>query len=435
MPIVRQSVNGQQDSTSGDPGPSDPSDERIGSLVADRYRIERLIGRGGMASVYAANDTQLRRDVALKVFRPELADRDDMRRHEGEVGLLAALNHPGLVTLFDAVADDAGAVVLVLELIEGGDLRAVMDAGAMSGIDVALIGAAIADALAYSHERGIVHRDIKPANILVPTSTAGHTGARAKLADFGIARLIDETRVTAIGSVLGTAHYLSPEQALGGEVGPASDVYSLGLVLIEALTGARPHPGTGVETVAARLVSDPDLPSRLRPDWVDLLRCMTERDSNARTTAAESATALRLAAADPAPAIALATDDLPEPTLLMPAALVTVAPATAITEVLGDRAAAIPLTAASVETPADSPAVPAAAAAQTPPRTARRNPAAIAAVTVIAALLLAGGGIALGLQLTTAVTPGASTTEPPNYPEVDGTLGNHLDQLQQSVAP
>lgn len=427
---MRQSRNGQQD-----PTPSDRSDERIGSLVADRYRIERLIGRGGMASVYAAYDTQLRRDVALKLFRPELADRDDIRRHEGEVGLLAALNHPGLVTLFDAVSDDDGAAVLVLELIEGGDLRAVMDAGAMSGVDVALIGAAIADALAYSHERGIVHRDIKPANILVPTSTAGHTGARAKLADFGIARLIDETRVTAIGSVLGTAHYLSPEQALGDEVGPASDVYSLGLVLIEALTGTRPHSGTGVETVAARLVSDPHLPSRLRPDWVDLLRWMTERDSDARTTAAESATRLRLAAADPAPAIALATDDLLEPTQLMPAASVAVASTTAITEVLGNRAAAPLLTVASVETPTDSPAVTAAAAAETPPRTTRRNPASIAAIVVIAALLLAGGGVAVGMQLSTPVAPAASTTEPPTYPEVGGTLGDHLLQLQQSVAP
>ncbi len=418
---MRQSKNGHQDLT-----PSERNDERIGSLVADRYRIDRLIGRGGMASVYAANDTQLRRDVALKVFRPELADRDDMRRHEGEVGLLAALNHPALVTLFDAVADDAGAVVLVLELIEGGDLRAVMDAGAVSGVDVALIGAAIADALAYSHERGIVHRDIKPANILVPTSTAGHTGARAKLADFGIARLIDENRVTAIGSVVGTAHYLSPEQALGGEVGPPSDVYSLGLVLIEALIGARPHPGTGVETVAARLVSDPDLPSRLRPDWVELLRCMTKRDPDARTTAAESATRLRLAAADPAPAIALATDDLLEPTLLeptllMPAASATVASATAITEVLGGRVAAVPLTAAT--------------AAQKPLRTARRKPAAIAAIVVIAALLLAGGSVAVGMQLSTPVAPAASTTEPPTYPEVGGTLGDHLLQLQQSVAP
>ena len=157
------STNGQQDSTL-----RDRSDPRIGSLVAARYRVERLIGRGGMASVYAAQDTQLRRAVALKIFRPELADRDDMRRHEGEVTMLAALNHPSLVTLFDAVADEDGAAVLVLELIEGGDLRAAMDAGAMPGVDVALIGAAISDALAYSHERGIVHRDIKPPTFSCP---------------------------------------------------------------------------------------------------------------------------------------------------------------------------------------------------------------------------------------------------------------------------
>ena len=420
------STNGQQDSTS-----RDRSDPRIGSLVAARYHVERLIGRGGMASVYAAQDTQLRRAVALKIFRPELADRDDMRRHEGEVGMLAALNHPGLVTLFDAVADEDGGAVLVLELIEGGDLRAVMDAGAMSGVDVALIGATISDALAYSHDRGIVHRDIKPANILVPTSRAGHTGARAKLADFGIARLIDETRVTAIGSVLGTAHYLSPEQALGGTVGPASDVYSLGLVLLEALTGARPHPGTGVEAVAARLSQDPALPDGLRLDWVDLLRGMTDRDPEARTSAADAAGRLRLAASDPTTAIGLAADAPLEPTLKMPASALAPQHATARTEVLGAGVPAAPSTETTVAMPMASPA---ATDTRTPPRTTRRNPAIIAAV-VVATLMLVGAGITLSVQLAAPAAPAASTTETPTFPEVDGTLGDHLRQLQQSVAP
>jgi serine/threonine protein kinase len=396
-------TNGQQDQTL-----RDRDDPRIGSLVADRYRVERRVGRGGMASVYAAHDTQLRRAVALKIFRPELADRDDIRRHEGEVAMLATLNHPGLVTLFDAVADADGAAVLVLELIEGGDLRTVIDAGAMAGVDVALIGAAISDALAYSHDRGIVHRDIKPANILVPTSGAGHTGARAKLADFGIARLIDETRVTAIGSVLGTAHYLSPEQALGTTVGPASDVYSLGLVLLEALTGQRPHPGSGVETVAARLSQDPALPQGLRHDWVDLLRSMTDRNAEARPSAAAAADRLRLAAGDPTAAIALTTGASLEPTQKMPAHSLLPGLGTAPTEVR--------------------------TAAHTSTRTARRNPVIIAAV-VAGALLLTGAGITLAVQLAAPAASTAPTTEPPAFPEVGGTIGEHLRQLQQSVAP
>jgi serine/threonine protein kinase len=396
-------TNGQQDSTL-----RDRDDPRIGSLVAARYRVERLVGRGGMASVYAAHDTQLGREVALKIFRPELADRDDMRRHEGEVGMLAALNHPGLVTLFDAVADEVGGAVLVLEFIDGGDLRAVIDAGAMAGVDVALIGAVISDALAYSHDRGIVHRDIKPANILVPTSGAGHTGARAKLADFGIARLIDETRVTAVGSVLGTAHYLSPEQALGTTVGPASDVYSLGLVLLEALTGQRPHPGSGVETVAARLSQDPTLPEGLRPDWVALLRSMTDRNAEARPSAAEAADRLRLAADDPTTAIALTTGASLESTQKMPAYSLTPERTTMPTEVR--------------------------TAAHTSTRTARRRPVIIAAA-VASALLLTGVGLTLGLQLAAPTAATAPTTDPPAFPDVGGTIGEHLRQLQQSVAP
>ena len=241
--------------------------------------------------------------------------------------------------------------------------------------------------------------------------------------------------MTAIGSVLGTAHYLSPEQALGGSVGPASDVYSLGLVLLEALTGARPHPGTGVEAVAARLSHDPALPDGLRPDWVDLLRGMTDRDPEARTSAADAAGRLHLAASNPTTAIGLAADAPLEPTLKMPTSLLAPQHATARSEVLGESlsasAAAAPPTETTVAMPMASPA---ATKTKAPARATRRNPAIIA-VVVVAALLLAGGGIALGVQLAAPAAPAATTTETPTFPDVDGTLGDHLRQLQQSVAP
>lgn len=445
------------------------TDGRIGELVAGRYRVERLIGRGGMSTVYEAADENIPRRVALKVFRPELTDDDDMRRHEGEVGLLASLNHPGLVTLFDAVADEDGSAVLVLELVTGGDMRTAMDAGALPGEEVAVIGAAVADALAYSHDRGIVHRDVKPGNILVPERASADTGARAKLADFGIARLIDETRMTATGSVLGTAHYLSPEQAVGGAVGPASDVYSLGLVLLEALTGERAFPGSGVESAAARLARDPILPARLAPEWVELLRGMTAREPDARLTARDAAELLRSAAA--IPSLPASPDEGLDPTLRLPVAVpatgsdaataamgaagadpsvgAAVPTATAATEAMSPSLPAPPPPAAGSR-PAPVASAPAPSARATPSRSAaptaaerpetgaltalRRRPV-VTIVGAAASLLVAGAALAALYGATTGSAARIDAENPPEYAVVEGTLGEHLEQLQRSVEP
>ena len=435
-------------------------------LIAGRYRIERLIGRGGMSTVYEAADENIPRHVALKVFRPELADNHDMQRHEGEVGMLASLNHPGLVTLFDAVADDDGNAVLVLELVTGGDLRTAMDTGPLSSAEVAVIGAAVADALAYSHDRGIVHRDVKPGNILVPERDGSDTGPRAKLADFGIARLIDETRMTATGSVLGTAHYLSPEQAVGGTVGAASDVYSLGLVLLEALTGERPFPGTGVESAAARLARDPILPARLDPAWVSLLRGMTKREPDARLTASEAAEMLRQAAT--VPAIAPASDEVLDATLRLP---LSTAAAPEVASAMARAASADEATVAddalvAPETPSDHTAVTtvmpllasAAASADRPGAssastsapsspgtgTRRATTGALTAlrrrpVVAIGGLIVSVIAAVLGVMLLVNITAGSAARveaeTPPEYAVVEGTLGEHLEQLQRSVEP
>ena len=215
--------------------------------------------------------------------------------------LLASLSHPGLVTLFDAGKDDAGRddgeageprAFLVMELIDGPDLRKrLRECERLESAEAAYVGAELAGALAYIHGRGVIHRDVKPANILLPPAVAG-TLPRAKLTDFGIARMIDGARITAANATLGTANYLSPEQASAQEVGPSCDIYSLGLVLLECVTGRIEFGGSAVEAAVARLSRDPDIPGYLGHHWQTLLTGMTARDPDQRPTAAEVSAAL-----------------------------------------------------------------------------------------------------------------------------------------------
>ncbi|GMA95462.1 hypothetical protein GCM10025881_22860 [Pseudolysinimonas kribbensis] len=205
------------------------------------------------------------------------------------------------MTLFDAVSDDRGRGVLVLEYVHGSDVRARLARGPLPPPEVAAIGADVARALAYIHGQGVVHRDISPANILLPDDNA--SGPTAKLTDLGIARLVDDAKITATGSVIGTAGYMSPEQAEGRPATPAGDVYSLGLVLLECLTGRREFPGSGVESAVARLARDPAIPPALPAAWQELLRTMTARDPDGRPTAAEAAQRLSALVSLQAPAL------------------------------------------------------------------------------------------------------------------------------------
>ncbi len=254
-------------------------------LLGGRYELGPLLGRGGMADVHLATDTVLGRDVAAKVFKPHVEDVD---RTSSEVRLLASLNHPGLVSLYDAGTADGGSPWLVMELIDGPTLAACCVDGSLGPDRVATFGADLAEALAHCHERGVVHRDVKPANILITSSD------RAKLTDFGIARLVDAARHTATGLTVGTAPYFSPEQVRGTEVGPPSDVYSLGLVLLECLTGRREYAEqNAVACAVARLHRSPDVPPSLPAPWPELLTAMTADEPAERPTAAEVATILR----------------------------------------------------------------------------------------------------------------------------------------------
>ena len=233
-----------------------------------------------MGTVYRALDTRLDRPVAIKLLRN--ADGGDDERFAAEVRLLARFAHPNLVRILDAGEID-DRPFLVMELIEGSTLARRVADGPLPPGEVASIGAGIAAALGQVHAEGIVHRDVKPANVLLDRAGTPF------LADFGIARLVDTTGLTATGLLLGTPAYLAPEQVQGAGVGPPTDVYALGLTLLESLTGRRSFEGTASEITAARLHRDPPIPAELDGRWRSVLVAMTTRQPEYRLSAPDAA--------------------------------------------------------------------------------------------------------------------------------------------------
>ena len=234
----------------------------IGTVLGGRYRLVELLGQGGMATIYRARDNKLERDVAVKVLRPEYgADPDFIDRFRHEAQSAASLNHPGIVAAYDYGTDPVGPFI-VMELVEGEDLATIIRrTGALPPRAAARLVAQSARALAAAHDRGFVHRDIKPGNILVTRE------GRVKVTDFGIARALSESALTLPGTTLGSVHYFSPEQARGATTTPASDIYGLGLVLYEALTGSRAFTGDTTDAIAlARIGAAPPSPRATRPE-------------------------------------------------------------------------------------------------------------------------------------------------------------------------
>ncbi|MEA2630901.1 MAG: eukaryotic-like serine/threonine-protein kinase, partial [Chloroflexota bacterium] len=245
----------------------------IGQTLGGRYRLVELLGSGGMATIYRASDTGLGRDVALKLLRPEyLRDPDFSSRFRQEAQSAASLSHPNVVTVYDYGEDPSGPYI-VMELVDGEDLATILRrSGPLPPRQVARIGAGVARALAAAHARGLVHRDVKPGNVLIGTD------GRVKVVDFGIARAMAEAQVTLPGMTLGSVHYFSPEQARGEPATTASDIYSLGIVLYEMLTGVRPWEGDSAASVAlARLTGPIPDPAAVRPSIPADLAAITRR--------------------------------------------------------------------------------------------------------------------------------------------------------------
>jgi hypothetical protein len=268
-----------------------------GVLLRGRYRLLELLGQGGMGAVYKARDEFLGRNVAIKIFLANATAAADVRRQEDEVNILASLSHHSLVTLLDAAVDrsapDRPRIYLVMELVEGADLQRKLAGGPLPVRQIAQLGYDLAEGLEYIHSRGVVHRDVKPANVLMVDYNGDNSRTRAKLTDFGIALLAESERFTADGSATGSAHYMSPEQAKGDPVGPASDVYALGLVLLECFTGEIAFPGAAVPSALARLMNDPVIPDTVPRPWAGLIAAMTALDPRDRPLVHDLVLAMR----------------------------------------------------------------------------------------------------------------------------------------------
>jgi eukaryotic-like serine/threonine-protein kinase len=310
--------------------------EMSGREIGGRYRLSSPLGEGGMATLWRAVDQQLGREVAVKLLRPQYsADPGFAARFRQEARSAASLSHPNIVSVYDYGTDPDGETqFIVMQLVEGENLAEILRRrGHLSTDDSVRVAVAVAAALEAAHRRGIVHRDVKPGNILITED------GDVKVTDFGIARAVSEASMTITGTTLGSVHYFSPEQARGDEVTGASDVYSLGIVLYEMLTGRRPFEGDSAAGVALKRLTEPPPrpmvdghplppgleailrralerdPARRFPDagsFAESLRAWT-RDRDARPAAAAPPTAA--AAVPPPPA---ATPPAGEPTVYVP---------------------------------------------------------------------------------------------------------------------
>src|SRR5829696_6560483 len=244
------------------------------TLLDNRYDVGRTLGSGGMGEVYLARDRVLGRDVALKVLRRQYAgDGEFAERFKREARSAASLSHPNIVQVYDRGETEEGSSYIAMEYVPGGTLKErISKDGPLGAAEAAPLGAKVAEALGAAHDRGMVHRDIKPQNVLLTDK------GDAKVADFGIARAASSATISRTGSVMGTAGYMSPEQALGEPATPKSDLYSLGVVLFEALTGELPYTADNPIVVSMKHVNEPVcLPREIDPTVPEGMNALVTR--------------------------------------------------------------------------------------------------------------------------------------------------------------
>lgn len=264
--------------TAAHPGRVAFADASGPTVLGGRYELGRALGRGGEASVHLARDLVLGRDVAIKLFHTAAVPPSESGLRAMEARVVASLSHPALTTLFDAGIDEGpggeARAYLVMEYVDGESLRERLRRGAMTVSEACWLGFDVAEGLDHTHQAGFIHRDVKPANILISARRSARPVV-AKLTDFGIAAPIGQPDISEF--TVGTAAYLSPEQVEGNDAVPESDTYSLGLVLLEAMTGRQEFRGSVEQAAFARLSRDPEIPDTIPAPVGDLLRRMTAR--------------------------------------------------------------------------------------------------------------------------------------------------------------
>jgi serine/threonine-protein kinase len=392
---------------------TNPEPPPLPAPLAERYVLERRLAVGGSAEVWAGTDRVLGRAIAVKSFHRHLLIDDTFRtRLAREARAAATLSHPGIVAIYD-VAIDADAAAIIFELVEGSSVaERLREGGVLPPRQAARIGAEVAEALEHAHERGVVHRDIKPANVLL-----GPAG-EARVVDFGIARLVDdaESRLTSAGTIAGTLSYLAPEQLRGEEAGPPADIFAVGVLVAEMVSGSPPYHAATLLALAEAHRTPPLAISGVSPSLFAVLRPALDPDPAARpaSAAALSASLRSWLEMDAMPAAAADPGAVTEIAIPIPAAVTPIAPEP------------------GPDTPRRSPPTPAA-----PTATAARRRPRLPTVLVALALILAAALLALGLgepglkpevekpsaspsvQASPTATPGATPAPTPASPTFD----------------
>ncbi len=382
--------------------------------LSNRYETGEKLGSGGMSNVYKATDRILERTVAVKILAEHLSDDERfVARFRREALAVAKLIHPNIVQVYDTGVDE-GRHYIVMEYVEGRSGAQILQRqGPVEPEIAAEIGIQACAGLDYAHRRGIIHRDVKPGNLMIVGGPVGGGEMTVKLTDFGIARAIEQTRITQVGSVVGTAAYLAPEQVRGEEATPATDVYALGVVLYQFLTGRLPYEGSSLAELAVRQQNEKPLqPSTYNSEVPDSLSAAVlralEGDVNRRYASAdELATGLRLG---------LEGEDVTLPAADEP---------TPRTRVIGEETAATRhlerTTAQTEHRPASPTRRPQPRAVPPPPVAAAPRPAAakkrsgfsrfLRFVMALVALVLVAAAVATGVIITTDKAAGVKITK------------------------